>query len=72
MNSAYGGLRPRIWASSGVAPCDVPLEAQHPVVARWQAHLHGLETAIHETSGLGDTISEQEAGNSPVSSAQSP
>ncbi len=28
-------------------------QVQHPVVALWQAHLHGLATAIHETSGLG-------------------
>ncbi|MFA9434743.1 MAG: hypothetical protein ACERKR_08720, partial [Deltaproteobacteria bacterium] len=26
---------------------------QHPVVARWHAHLRGLATAIHEISGLG-------------------
>jgi len=56
-------LRPRIWpsfrASSGVAPCDVPFRyASGPIpryrgmVARWHAHLHGLATAIHETSGL--------------------
>ena len=25
---------------------------QYPAVARWHAHLHGLATAIHETSGL--------------------
>src|SRR5210317_2020936 len=25
---------------------------QHPAVARWQAHLRGLATAIHEISGL--------------------
>ena len=25
---------------------------QHPAVARWHAHLHGLATAIHEISGL--------------------
>ena len=25
---------------------------QHPAVARWHAHLHGLATPIHETSGL--------------------
>ena len=25
---------------------------QHPVVARWHDHLHGLATAIHETFGL--------------------
>ena len=30
---------------------------QHPAVARWHAHLHGLATAIHETSGLGEPIS---------------
>jgi len=27
-----------------------------PAVSRWHAHLHGLATAIHETSGLGETI----------------
>jgi hypothetical protein len=27
---------------------------QHPAVARWHAHLHGLATVIHETSGLTD------------------
>jgi len=27
-------------------------QVQHPVIARWHAHLHGLATAIHETSGL--------------------
>ncbi len=27
-------------------------QVQHPVVARWHAHLHGLATAIHEMSGL--------------------
>ena len=25
---------------------------QYPAVSRWHAHLHGLVTAIHETSGL--------------------
>ena len=42
------------------APCDVPfMYASGPIpryrgtVARWHAHLHGLATAIHETSGLG-------------------
>ena len=25
---------------------------QHPAVARWHSHLHGLTTAIDETSGL--------------------
>jgi hypothetical protein len=30
--------------------------AQHPAVARWHAHLHGLATAIHELSGLAYTI----------------
>ena len=25
---------------------------QHPAVARWHVHLHGLATAIHEISGL--------------------
>ncbi|MGD9336774.1 MAG: hypothetical protein PVF76_05565, partial [Syntrophobacterales bacterium] len=28
-------------------------QAQHPAVARWQAHLRDLATAIHEISGLG-------------------
>jgi hypothetical protein len=57
-------LRPRIWpssrASSAVEPCDVPFRyASGPIpryrgmVARWHTHLHGLATAIHETSGLG-------------------
>ena len=56
-------LRPRIWpsflASLGVGPCDVPFRyASGPIpqyrgtVARWHAHLRGLATAIHETSGL--------------------
>ena len=27
-------------------------QVQHPVVARWHAHLRGLAIAIHETSGL--------------------
>jgi hypothetical protein len=60
-------LRPRIWpsflASSGVGSCDVPLRyASEPIprwrgtVARWPAHLHGLATAIHDTSGLGQTL----------------
>jgi hypothetical protein len=59
--SAEGG--PRIWpcflASSGVGPCDVPLSyasgptpRQRGKVARWHAHLRGLATSIHETSGL--------------------
>ena len=25
---------------------------QHPAIARWHTHLHGLATLIHETSGL--------------------
>ena len=33
---------------------------QHPAVARWQAHLRGLATAIHEISGLDE--SEQDGG----------
>ncbi|MEE8315478.1 MAG: hypothetical protein V3R70_02895 [Syntrophobacteria bacterium] len=58
-------LRPRIWpsfrSSSGVEPCDVPFRyAWDPIpryrgtVARLHPHLHGLATAIHETSGLKD------------------
>ena len=27
---------------------------QNPAVARWHAYLHGLATAIHETSGLNE------------------
>jgi hypothetical protein len=57
-------LRPRIWpsflASSAVGSCDVPfrygsepIPRQRGTVARWHAHLCGLATAIHETSGLG-------------------
>ena len=34
---------------------------QHPVVARWHAHLHGLATAIHKTSGLAEINSLQQA-----------
>ena len=52
-------LRPRIWASflasSGHAPCDVLSSTSRvrvPAVARLQAHLHHLVTAIHEISGL--------------------
>ena len=56
-------LRPLVWpsflASSGVGSCDVPFRyALEPIpryrgtVARWHAHLHGLATVIHETSGL--------------------
>jgi hypothetical protein len=36
-------LRPTVQARLG---------NQHPEVARWHAHLHGLGTVIHETSGL--------------------
>ena len=57
-------LRPRIWpsfrASSGIGPCDVPfryasgsIPRYRGTVARWHAHLRGLVTPIHETSGLG-------------------
>ena len=28
------------------------VQIQHPTVARWPAHVHGLATGIHETSGL--------------------
>jgi hypothetical protein len=52
-------LRPRICpsfrASSVVGPATYRSgtpRVQHPAVARWHAHLHGLATAIHETSGL--------------------
>ena len=56
-------LRPQIWpsfrVSSGVGPCDVPfryasgpIPRQRGTVARWQGHLCGLVTPIHETSGL--------------------
>jgi hypothetical protein len=56
-------LRQRIWpsflASSGVGPCYVPLRyASAPIpryrgtVSRWHAHLRGLATAIHVTTGL--------------------
>jgi hypothetical protein len=30
-------------------------QVQHPAVAQWQAHLHGLATAIHEISGLANS-----------------
>jgi hypothetical protein len=69
-------LRPRIWpsfrASSGVGPCDVPFRyTSDPIpryrgtVARWYAHLRGLVTPIHETSGLavGCEISDFGLGN---------
>ena len=54
-------LRPRMWPSfrrprvscPATYPSGTP-RAQHPAVARWHAHLHGLATAIHETSGLGE------------------
>ena len=42
--------RPRVWAPATYRS-GTPRN-QHPAVARWQAHLHGLATAIHETSGL--------------------
>jgi hypothetical protein len=52
---------PSFLASSGLpsarlrtgSPCDVPFRYgnQHPVVARWHAHLCGLATAIHKISG---------------------
>jgi hypothetical protein len=29
-----------------------PPQIQHPAVAPWHAHLHGLTTGIHETPGL--------------------
>jgi hypothetical protein len=56
-------LRPRIWpsslASSGVGPCDVPLQvrlgtnpAGRGTVARWHAHLCALAAAIHGISRL--------------------
>jgi hypothetical protein len=35
---------------------------QHPAVAWWHAHLRGLATAIHETSGL-EEIGPQTKGN---------
>ncbi len=65
-------LRPRIWpsfrASSGVEPCDVPfryasdsIPRYRGTVARWHARLHGLATAIHETSGL-DAYNEPHPG----------
>ena len=66
-----GLLRPRIWQSSR-ASSGVPSAGsgqahtatyrsgtpriQHPVVARWHDHLHGLATAIHETFGLESSI----------------
>jgi len=28
------------------------VQIQHPAVAQWHAHLHGLATEIHDTSGL--------------------
>jgi hypothetical protein len=40
---------------------------QHPAVARWHAHLRGLATAIHETSGLVMTLSVLRMPNGRVS-----
>ena len=53
----YGrpSLRAGSLASSGHAPCDVlssKSRVRVPAVARLQAHLHDLVTAIHEISGL--------------------
>jgi hypothetical protein len=50
--------RPSFLASSGAGPCDVPFRYAsdpNPAVARWHAHLRGLATAIHETSGLAES-----------------
>ncbi len=54
-------LRPWIWpaflASSVLETCDVLIKyASDSAVARLQGHLHGLATAIHETSGLEQLI----------------
>ena len=47
---------PSFRASSGIVHCDVPFtgapQVQHPAVAQWHDHLHGLAAAIHETFGL--------------------
>jgi hypothetical protein len=32
---------------------------QHPAVARWHPHLHGLVTAIHEIFGLGSDSNQE-------------
>jgi hypothetical protein len=69
---------PSFLASSGVGSCDVPFRyASEPIpryrgtVARWLAHLHGLATAIDETSGLSqlNTIFSQKVSTFPVAIA---
>ena len=52
LGSSFGKLRTSL-------PCDVPfrygsgpIPRHRGTVARWHAHLHGLATAIHQTSGL--------------------
>jgi len=42
--------RPRV--SDPATYCSSTARIQLPAVARYQSHLHGLATAIHETSGL--------------------
>jgi hypothetical protein len=42
--------RPRVSAPATYRP-GTPRN-QHPAIARWHAHLRGLATSIHETSGL--------------------
>jgi hypothetical protein len=59
MNSAYGGLRPRIDGPPGRPRVSDPAtyrsgtpRIQPPVVARWHTPLHGLAKAIHNIYGL--------------------
>ena len=40
-----------------------PIPRYRGTVARWQAHLRGLATAIHEISGLRFTLRRRKDGN---------
>ena len=48
----YDGPSGRPWVSAPATYRSGTPRIQLPAVARWHSHLHGLATAIHETSGL--------------------
>src|SRR5210317_887976 len=58
----YGRPSGRPRASDPATYCSSTPRIQLPAVARWHTLLHGLATAIHETSGLRQTLKESHYG----------
>jgi hypothetical protein len=55
-------LRRTVQVRLGTNPLHAAQAPALRAVARWHAHLHGLATAIHEISGLGEVGGSKQCG----------